>query len=71
MIVGEVKDCLQHPNADRLKITKVDIGSNDFLTIICGAPNVELGQRVVVAPVGSKLITNSNETFKIKITASW
>lgn len=66
LIVGEVKDCSQHPNADRLKITKVDIGSNDFLTIICGAPNVELGQRVVVAPVGSKLITNSNETFKIK-----
>ena len=66
LIVGEVKDCSEHPNADRLKVTKVDVGSNDFLTIICGAPNVELGQRVVVAPVGSKLITNSNETFKIK-----
>ncbi len=66
LIIGEVKDCKKHPNADRLKVTKVDIGNNDCLTIVCGAPNVEIGQRVVVAPVGSILNTNSNENFKIK-----
>ena len=56
----------KHPNADRLKLTEVNVGLNNNLSIICGAPNVAVGQKVIVAPVGSKLITIKNESFKIK-----
>ena len=63
---GQVLSCEQHPNADRLKLTEVNVGLNNNLNIICGAPNVAVGQKVIVAPVGSKLITIKNESFKIK-----
>src|SRR6201989_2529077 len=53
LVVGYVKECYQHPNADRLRVTKVDIGTGDELQIVCGAHNVTSGQRVVVAPVGT------------------
>ena len=66
LLVGEVIECYKHPNADRLKLTKVDIGLKNNLNIICGAPNVEVGQKVVIAPVGCKLTTINNESFKIK-----
>ena len=52
LLVGEVLTCEQHPNADRLRMTTVNIGS-EILNIICGAPNVEAGQKIVVATVGS------------------
>ena len=65
LLIGLVKESKKHPNADRLKVTKVDIGANEDLTIVCGAPNVSEGQKVVVAPVGTNLITSKNESFKI------
>ena len=65
LLIGLVKESKKHPNADRLKVTKVDIGGNKDLTIVCGAPNVSEGQKVVVAPVGTNLITSTNESFKI------
>ena len=65
LLIGLVKESKKHPNADRLKVTKVDIGGNEDLTIVCGAPNVSEGQKVVVAPVGTNLITSTNESFKI------
>ena len=66
LLIGEIVRCEKHPNADRLKLTEVNVGLNNNLNIICGAPNVAVGQKVVVAPVGSKLITIKNESFKIK-----
>mgnify|MGYP005718560439 CR=1 FL=1 len=65
LLIGLVKESKKHPNADRLKATKVDVGGNEDLTIVCGAPNVSEGQKVVGAPVGTNLITSTNESFKI------
>ena len=53
LLIGKIKKCIKHPNADRLKLTTVDIGDTDELKIVCGAPNVDVDQTVVVAPVGS------------------
>lgn len=66
LVVGEVIECTKHPNADRLNCTKVDIGSGVILDIVCGAPNVKVGLKVVVAKVGATLRTYSGEKFKIK-----
>ena len=65
LIIGQITKCEKHPNADKLKLTEVDIGSKK-LSIICGAPNVETNQKVVVATVGTTLYTNKNEKIKIK-----
>ncbi|GIN22123.1 MAG TPA: phenylalanine--tRNA ligase subunit beta [Bacillus bacterium] len=62
VVVGEVLDCNQHPQADKLKICKVDIGEGEPVQIICGAPNVAKGQKVPVAKAGAVLPGN----FKIK-----
>ena len=64
LIVGEVIECSKHPNADRLKLTKVDVGS-EILQIVCGAPNVDVNQKVVVATVGTTLYPLNGEKFKI------
>lgn len=56
VVTGEVKTCIKHPDADRLHITTVDIGKDECLNIVCGAPNVEAGQKVIVAQVGTQLI---------------
>ena len=61
LIIGEIKDIIKHPNADKLNLCKVYDGQNT-LPVVCGAPNVELGQKIVLAPVGSTLPGN----FKIK-----
>ena len=53
LVIGYVKECTQHPNADRLKVTKVDAGTGEDLQIVCGANNVAAGQKVVVATVGT------------------
>lgn len=65
LVIGEVKTCEQHPNADRLKVTTVDIGKEEPLPVVCGAPNVAAGQRVVVATVGTTVYPVSGEPFKI------
>jgi phenylalanyl-tRNA synthetase beta chain len=65
IVVGKVTKCEQHPNADKLKVTSVNIGGDEELPIVCGAPNVQLGQTVVVATVGTKL-TMDGESFIIK-----
>ena len=65
LVVGEVLTCEQHPNADRLQITNVDVGS-ETLQIVCGAPNVAAGEKVVVATVGTTLYDDKGEPFKIK-----
>ena len=66
IIVGEIKKVEQHPNADRLKITHVDIGEENWQQIICGAPNVALNQKVLVATPGTTLFLIKNEILKIK-----
>lgn len=66
IVVGEVISCAQHPNADKLKVTKVDIGGEQPSDIVCGAPNVAKGQKVLVATVNSTLHPTNGEPFKIK-----
>ena len=66
VVVGEVVEKWQHPNADRLSITKVNIGLAETLQIICGAPNVALGQKVMVSTIGTELHPISGDSFKIK-----
>ena len=66
IVIGEVLTCIQHPNADRLKITTVNIGTEEPLQIVCGAPNVAAGQKVPVATIGTTLYTAEGEAWKIK-----
>lgn len=66
IIVGEVLTCEQHPNADRLKVTTVNIGEKSPLQIVCGAPNVAKGQKVPVATIGTTLYTEEGDSWKIK-----
>ena len=65
LVVGEVKSCEKHPDADKLSVTTVDVGGDKLLDIVCGAPNVAANQKVVVATVGTVLYDGDNE-FKIK-----
>ncbi|GAA4849477.1 phenylalanine--tRNA ligase subunit beta [Algivirga pacifica] len=66
LVIGEVLECGKHPDADKLSITKVDLGEGEPVQIVCGAPNVAAGQKVVVATVGTILYTPEGESFKIK-----
>jgi phenylalanyl-tRNA synthetase beta chain len=65
LIVGEVISKIKHPNADSLNLTTVEVGKGDLLSIVCGAKNVEVGQKVVVAPIGTTIHTTT-DSFKIK-----
>jgi phenylalanyl-tRNA synthetase beta chain len=60
-IIGEVKTKIKHPDADKLNLTIVDIGNEELLHIVCGAPNVEAGQKVIVATIGTTLYTTKGE----------
>ncbi len=66
IVIGEVLTCEKHPDADKLKVTTVDIGNGIISPIVCGAPNVAAGQKVVIATVGSTLYPTDGEPFKIK-----
>ncbi len=55
VVVGEVVECAQHPNADKLRVTKVNVGGDRLLDIVCGAPNCRQGLRVAVATIGAVL----------------
>ena len=65
LLIGEVLTCNPHPNADKLSLTTVDVGKGESLPVVCGAPNVAAGQKVVVATVGTTLFMN-DESFVIK-----
>ncbi len=66
VVVGHVMECERHPNADRLSVTKVDIGEAEPVQIVCGAPNVANGQKVLVATVGTTLYPIDGEPLKIQ-----
>ncbi len=66
IVVGHVKSCIPHPNADRLKLCKIAIGNGEELQIVCGAPNIEAGQNVPVATIGTTLYDDKGEAWQIK-----
>ncbi|GJM61926.1 phenylalanine--tRNA ligase subunit beta [Persicobacter diffluens] len=66
VVIGEVLTCEKHPDADKLSKTTVDLGNDNIVPIVCGAPNVAAGQKVVVATVGTMLYPDGGEGFKIK-----
>ncbi|MGA1227253.1 MAG: phenylalanine--tRNA ligase subunit beta [Tamlana sp.] len=66
VVVGEVLTCVKHPNADKLKLTTVNIGNDVPVQIVCGAPNVAAGQKVPVATIGTTLYSPEGEAWTIK-----
>lgn len=66
LVIGEVLTCIKHPNADKLSITTVDVGNERPLQIVCGAPNVAQGQKVVVAIPGTTVYPVNSSPFTIK-----
>ncbi|WP_374548398.1 phenylalanine--tRNA ligase subunit beta [Flavobacterium sp.] len=66
VVVGHVLSCEKHPDADRLSITKVDLGDGNPVQIVCGASNVAAGQKVPVATIGTKLFDKEGNEFEIK-----
>ncbi|MGC4101467.1 phenylalanine--tRNA ligase subunit beta [Ferruginibacter sp.] len=66
LVIGEVLECQKHPDADKLSLTKVTIGSGDPLQIVCGAPNVAAGQKVVVATIGTTIYPSTGEPLTMK-----
>ncbi|MCX7246947.1 MAG: phenylalanine--tRNA ligase subunit beta [Burkholderiales bacterium] len=68
VVVGEIKEAVQHPNADRLRVCQVDVGQGDLLNIVCGAPNARVGIKVPVALVGAELPAGDDgQPFLIKL----
>jgi phenylalanyl-tRNA synthetase beta chain len=68
VVVGEIKEVVQHPNADRLRVCQVDVGQGDLLNIVCGAPNARVGIKVPVALVGAELPAGDDgQPFLIKV----
>ena len=66
LVIGEVLACEKHPDADKLNLTKVNIGTGETLQIVCGAPNVATGQKVVVATVGATIYPTTGEPMTMK-----
>lgn len=67
LLIGEVVTTEKHPNADKLTLTTVNIGTGEPLQIVCGAPNVAAGQKVVVAPVGTTIYPSSGDPLTMKV----
>jgi phenylalanyl-tRNA synthetase beta chain len=67
LVIGEVVSTEKHPNADKLTLTKVNTGGSELLSIVCGAPNVAAGQKVVVAPVGTTIHPSTGEPLTMKL----
>ena len=67
LVIGEVMSTEKHPNADKLTLTKVNIGNGSPLSIVCGAPNVASGQKVIVAPVGTTIYPVTGEPLTMKL----
>ncbi len=67
LIIGEVMETKPHPNADKLTLTKVNTGGKDALQIVCGAPNVAAGQKVVIAPVGTTIYPVQGDPLTMKV----
>jgi phenylalanyl-tRNA synthetase beta chain len=68
IVVGEIKEAEQHPNADRLRVCKVDVGQTELLNIVCGAPNARVGIRIPCALVGAELPPGEDgKPFLIKV----
>ena len=68
VVVGEVMSCIAHPDAEKLRLTTVDINKGEPLSIVCGAPNVAVGQKVLVATIGTTLYPIHQPPIKIKKT---
>ncbi len=66
IVIGEVKTKEKHPDADKLNLTTVDVGTGTLLNVVCGAANVEAGQKVVIATIGAMLYPTKGEPFEIK-----
>ncbi len=66
VVVGHVLSCEPHPNADRLQLTKINLGNGEDVQIVCGAPNIGAGQKVPVATVGTVLFDEKGESWEIK-----
>ncbi|MBN8789558.1 MAG: phenylalanine--tRNA ligase subunit beta [Terrimonas sp.] len=67
LVTGYVTEVEKHPNADKLRVTKVDTGKGELLQIVCGAPNVAAGQKVIVAPVGTTIYPLKGNPVTMKI----
>lgn len=67
LVIGEVLETSQHPNADKLKLTKVNIGATEPLQIVCGAANVAAGQKVVVATIGTTIYPAGGDPLTMKL----
>lgn len=67
LVIGEVLEAEQHPNADKLRLTKVAVGGAEPLQVVCGAPNVAAGQKVVVATVGTTIYPTAGEPLTMKV----
>ncbi|HVE61668.1 MAG TPA: hypothetical protein VNA26_07610, partial [Chitinophagaceae bacterium] len=66
LVIGEVLEAIRHPNADKLTLTKVNIGMAEPLQIVCGAPNVAAGQKVIIAPVGTTIYPVNRDPLSMK-----
>ena len=66
VIVAEVVECVEHPDSDHLHVTQLDTGAESLLQVVCGAPNVAAGQKVLLATIGTALPDGEGGTFKIK-----
>jgi phenylalanyl-tRNA synthetase beta chain len=66
VVVAHVLECTEHPDSDHLHVTKLDVGTGEPLQVVCGAPNVAAGQKVLLATVGTKLVNLQGEELKLK-----